>query len=146
MPIARELRPLYRTPEYQQARLKAKARAQNRCLWCHKPNGAKIRTRSGGGRMIWRPRGHDITWRSETGWPVGFDQLNELLERVGAIRDITVVCTAAHLDHDPRNNSDENVAWLCQWHHLMHDRGKHKLTRSIHKDEKRPLLHWEQSA
>lgn len=39
---------------------------------------------------------------------------------------VTVVLTIAHLDHDPTNNADENLAALCQRCHLRHDRGQHK--------------------
>jgi 5-methylcytosine-specific restriction endonuclease McrA len=35
-----------------------------------------------------------------------------------------VVLTVAHLDHDTQNNSDENLAALCQKCHLTYD-GQH---------------------
>ena len=34
---------------------------------------------------------------------------------------IRIVCTVAHLDHNPENNSDENLAFLCQKCHNNHD-------------------------
>lgn len=36
-----------------------------------------------------------------------------------------VVLTVAHLDHDPRNNGDENLAALCQRCHNRYD-AKHR--------------------
>lgn len=38
---------------------------------------------------------------------------------------IRVVCTIAHLDHDPENNTDNNLAFLCQKCHNSYDR-KHR--------------------
>ncbi len=38
---------------------------------------------------------------------------------------IRVVCTVAHLDHNPQNNSDDNLAFLCQKCHNNYDR-KHR--------------------
>jgi hypothetical protein len=37
----------------------------------------------------------------------------------------TVVLTIAHLDHDVSNNSDDNLAALCQRCHLAHDAQQH---------------------
>ena len=38
---------------------------------------------------------------------------------------IRVVCTVAHLDHDPGNNEPENLAFLCQRCHNRYD-AKHR--------------------
>jgi hypothetical protein len=38
---------------------------------------------------------------------------------------IRVILTVAHLDHDPTNNGPENLAALCQLHHLRHDADEH---------------------
>jgi 5-methylcytosine-specific restriction endonuclease McrA len=51
-----------------------------------------------------------------------------------------IQCGCAHLNHDPSDNRDENLAWLCRACHLIHDRLHHKETRSIRKDAARPLL------
>lgn len=39
---------------------------------------------------------------------------------------IKIVLTVAHLDHDVMNNTDDNLAALCQLHHLRHDIVQHK--------------------
>ena len=39
--------------------------------------------------------------------------------------DVMVVLTIAHLDHDPANCADDNLAALCQRCHLRHDRKQH---------------------
>ena len=35
-----------------------------------------------------------------------------------------VILTVAHLDHDPRNNADDNLAALCQKCHNTYDAAK----------------------
>jgi hypothetical protein len=40
---------------------------------------------------------------------------------------IKIVLTVAHLDHNPANCSEDNLAALCQLHHLRLDAGQHKL-------------------
>ncbi len=34
--------------------------------------------------------------------------------------------TIAHLDHDPTNNSDDNLRAMCQRHHLALDHDHHR--------------------
>lgn len=46
----------------------------------------------------------------------------------------------AHLNHDPSDRRDENLAALCRGCHLNYDRLHHKDSRSIRKDAGRPLL------
>ena len=41
-----------------------------------------------------------------------------------------IVLTVAHLDHDPRNNADDNLAALCQRCHNRHDAEHRRQTRS----------------
>jgi hypothetical protein len=143
MPIPRELRHLYTGPEWQSIRARILKREQDRCKFCLRPNGSPIRTKTGKGRMYWRRFG-SLTWHNEMGWPLTTEEYEQAME-LGA-RTITVRLGVAHLNHDPRDNSDENLAALCGWCHLMHDRGKHKQTRSVHKDQRRPLLQMEATA
>lgn len=37
-----------------------------------------------------------------------------------------VFLASAHLDHDPGNNQQRNLAALCQRYHLAHDRPEHR--------------------
>lgn len=39
---------------------------------------------------------------------------------------IVIVLTTAHLDHDPTNCAPENLAPMCQRHHLRHDQKHHQ--------------------
>jgi hypothetical protein len=42
---------------------------------------------------------------------------------------IRVICTTAHLDHNPQNNEDNNLAFLCQKCHNNYDRPHRNQTR-----------------
>lgn len=44
-------------------------------------------------------------------------------------RIIEIVLTVAHLDHQPENNTDNNLQALCQRCHLNHDRPHHRRTQ-----------------
>ena len=41
---------------------------------------------------------------------------------------IVIVLTVAHLDHQPENCAPENLAALCQRHHLAYDHHHHRAT------------------
>lgn len=47
-----------------------------------------------------------------------------------------VVLTVAHLDHQPENCDDSNLAALCQRCHLHYDRAHHALERRKNKERK----------
>ena len=57
---------------------------------------------------------------------------------------VSVVLTVSHLDHNPANNEESNLASLCAACHLKHDRKQHaenaRSSRQYHKDAARPLL------
>jgi hypothetical protein len=59
-------------------------------------------------------------------------------------RFVRIVLTVAHLDGQPGHDDDENLACICQWHHLNHDLPQHlrsaRVTRINRKDQRRPLL------
>lgn len=48
-----------------------------------------------------------------------------------------VVLTVAHLDHDTTNNSDENLAALCQRCHLTYDAAHHAANAAATRRQKR---------
>lgn len=69
------------------------------------------------------------------------ERAGDLCEKCGAPNGLfNVQCGCAHLNHDPSDNRDDNLAWLCRRCHLIHDKGQHKQTRSARKDGARPLL------
>jgi hypothetical protein len=139
MPIRKDLLPLYKTPEYRAARERIQARAGDKCEQCGKPNGARVETKTGTFlAMLGAGRGHYMFWRDAGPWR---DWRGELAAVYGITgRMVRVVLTLAHLDHNPANNSDDNLKFLCQWCHLNYDKLHHAETRSIRKDRERPLL------
>jgi hypothetical protein len=82
--------------------------------------------------MIWRRYG---CWKDQDNHNIGKAGWG-----VGVSRVIRVVLTLAHLDHNPENNSDDNLRLLCCWCHLNYDKLHHKETRATRKDSGRPLL------
>jgi tRNA(Ile)-lysidine synthase TilS/MesJ len=62
-------------------------------------------------------RGHDL-----------FDDvLSNCFDKEGnPTKPIKIVLTVAHLNHDIADNSDDNLAALCQLHHLRHDIDHHR--------------------
>jgi len=64
----------------------------------------------------------DAEWAKSVGWKI-----------------IKIVLTVAHLDHDVTNNSDENLAALCQLHHLRLDSKQHKENSRITRNKKKGL-------
>lgn len=124
MPIRPENQALYpggsiRSPEWAEIRERIRARALDQCEDCAVRNGAH------GGRV------HDGTFLSSL--PKGTNGLGldwprpgeyawcGLGDRRDFLRVIRIVCTVAHLDHDPTNNDDANLRFLCQRCHNRHD-------------------------
>jgi len=75
------------------------------CEWCKAPNHRYRLFIPGSTRIIYRGP-------------------NE----VPTSKDVQIILTIAHLDHDLTNNDDENLAALCQGCHLKHDAGQHAET------------------
>jgi 5-methylcytosine-specific restriction endonuclease McrA len=66
-------------------------------------------------------------------------------EKCGAPNGIFgIQCGVAHLDQNPANNADDNLAYLCRGCHLKFDARFHaaaaRHTRQVRKDRARPLL------
>lgn len=139
MPIRPEWRAFYGRTWRHEIRPMILARAGSRCERCGKPDRRLVWTvtgRSEDGQLWMRWCGSRYEpWRDQFGrvLPLGRPQ------RVAA-RRVRVILTVAHLNHDPADNRPENLAALCQWCHLMHDRSYHRATRQARKDARRPLL------
>jgi len=52
----------------------------------------------------------------------------------GPVKQVRVVLTVAHLNHDVEDNRDENLMALCQRCHLRYDREQHLQTRIRNKE------------
>jgi hypothetical protein len=66
------------------------------------------------------------------------DAIAQMAEQTG-YKVIKIVLTIAHLDHDPTNNNESNLAALCQLHHLRHDAQQHKANAAETRNRKKGL-------
>ena len=103
MPISPEKQKLYpggsiNSKEWKAIRARIQARAGDKCEWCGVPNRTHIERYPDGGFLI-------------------------LCSGKGGVR---IICTTAHLNHNPSDNRDENLAFLCQRCHLQYDADHHK--------------------
>lgn len=87
--------------DWSEIRERIKKRAGNRCEFCGVKNWA----------FGWRDR-------EGTFHPVNISFGTDTFPERKIIR---IVCTIAHLNHDPSDNSDSNLRFLCQLHHNRHD-------------------------
>jgi len=90
----------------------------NKCKTCGVANGVYV-SRDGESRSFMLEDGR--VFHEDTGVQRGWARGSEY-EGGPAIK---IVLTVAHLDHDPSNNADENLAALCQLHHLRLDAKQH---------------------
>jgi hypothetical protein len=105
MPIKPENRSKY-PKDWRDISRRIRERDGDCCKECGVPNGA----------YIVRDKNDLEKWRYANG--------GDLVE--GYEPDaIKVILTVAHLDHDETNCSDDNLAALCQLHHLRHDAQQH---------------------
>lgn len=104
MPIRKEMRDKY-PPDWPAIVERIRARAGDECEWCGVPNHVHI-------------------LREGDAWNV-VDDVMDLPEFPFRRNVIWVVCTTAHLNHDPSDNRDENLAFLCQRCHNRYD-AKHR--------------------
>jgi hypothetical protein len=147
MPIRADLRHLYRGPEYLARRESILLRANNCCERCYVPNRVTVVRQFG----WWTPLTIEAWLYHEGGAFDGVDAKRLALpwrhagvqgEHVACFggvctRIVPIVLTIAHLDHDPTNNADTNLAALCQWCHLHHDRQQHGHNRRVTRAEAR---------
>ncbi|WAC26328.1 hypothetical protein [Ancylobacter sp. SL191] len=125
MPIKRENERLYpggsiRSPEWRAIRERIRGRAGDSCEECGVPNHAMGGRLGGDGTFLpASPTGDNglrLTWPvpGEYGWCGPSSDLHRL-------RIVRIVCTVAHLDHNPAHNCDANLRFLCQRCHNRHD-------------------------
>jgi len=147
MPIRSDLKHLYAGADWAARRARVLDRAGDCCERCGKPDREIVYTYTW---QSWRfldghcEKIYHMAWIPEDGrhW---CDEMGELLKQCiwpsrGLPRRIRVCITVAHLDHDPANMNEDNLAALCQWHHLIHDRFQHADSRAGRRDRSRPLL------
>ncbi len=127
MPMKRELYPA----NWPAIRAQVKERAGNKCEGCGVANhavGARDR------RGDW----HDQDSIDNLNSDVGYSMFGEYP------KIIRIVCTTAHLDHNPGNNDLDNLKFWCQACHNRYD-SKHRagnaaLTRQAKREKIQPAL------
>jgi len=117
MPINPELKHLYPADWKAISQRIRFARAKGRCESCDVPHG-------------W--------FRALNGWVL--DPMLAAIGLLGAVAAFEmklskIILTTAHLDHDPTNNDENNLAALCQRCHLAHDLQHHLTSRRINREK-----------
>lgn len=112
------------TDRYEEGRIeriseRIREREGQKCKTCNAPNGQIVwRSKDGSAYMLQRGEVFSAINGEEMGrcrgseWPGG--------------NMVKIVLTVAHLDHDPTNNADDNLAALCQKCHLAYDAKHHQ--------------------
>lgn len=114
MPIRPEKKALYPDNWVEISRRIRFERAGGKCEWCKAPHmGYVFRHELDGTYML--PNG--VVRDENTG------EYHGLLARHSDYdgRAVRIILTVAHLNHDPTDNRDENLAALCQQCHLRYD-------------------------
>lgn len=116
MPMQRELYP----PNWPAISRRIRRMYGNMCARCDVPNGIVV-ARVGG---WWYDVARD-TFRDPDG--VRHDAADHTgMWDWSQARDVKIVLTVSHRDHDLSHNDDDNLLPLCQWCHLTHDRELHR--------------------
>lgn len=117
-------------------------RAAGRCEWCGKPHGAEVLV---GAQGSWAD--HSGQWYDRFGkalpgpapWPA-CEWWEHVLQNGGEppqIRLAVVVLQTAHLDHNPANCNDDNLAALCQFCHAEYDASRRVSSSEVTRDLRR---------
>jgi len=141
MPIKPENLKLY-PPDWKQISLAAKERARWRCQHpgCHAEQYAVGKWEKKEGQWFWRPlcgNGPCDAAGQGRDWPsmqrLTYSEARQIAadadwerEHLGAQPLIVIVLTVAHLNHDPTDCRPENLAAMCQRHHLAYDHDHHR--------------------
>ncbi len=124
MPIKPENKKLY-PANWAEIRERIRQRAGDKCEKCRVKNHSFICRGKWYGNDVYQDDDGAI-FSAVDGYHIGDNYGGDLEE---PIRFIKVVCTVAHLDHNPENNDEKNLAFLCQKCHNNHDRKHRNQTR-----------------
>lgn len=136
MPIKPENKNLYPS-DWPDISARIRTRDKNRCKFCKvRQYAVGWRDKDGrfyplGGNVMLEDYGQGID--AETGGRLTFKKAREIAIHQTEMswdgtRYIVIVLTVAHLDHNPENCTDENLAALCQWCHNRYDRSHRNQT------------------
>ncbi|OQB32240.1 MAG: hypothetical protein BWY07_01999 [Candidatus Hydrogenedentes bacterium ADurb.Bin170] len=112
LPISPDQKPLYPANWREISQRIRFDRAGGRCERCQAPH-------------LWYRAGNELIH------PLCIELAMAILEIEGRLDDVKItriVLTTAHLNHNPADSSDDNLAALCQRCHLAHDRLHHITT------------------
>ena len=84
-------------------------------------------------------------WDPYTGYPLSYKAAAEIaafqtMHDENGCTYIVIVLTVAHLDHNPENCTDSNLASLCQRCHNIYDRPHRNETRRIARRKRDPQI------
>lgn len=143
MPIRKELRHFYTSQQWKRSRREVLERSGGvfdsqgiyrggaKCEDCGVPDRKAVRRFHG----LWKAPNR-ARWRNEKG---DFLKTRDFpsLRRTHWV-EIQIAVT--HDNHTAGDDRPENLKARCQWCHLNFDKGFHRATRAIRKDQGRPLL------
>lgn len=137
MPVKPENRKRYPAPrEWRRIRARILERAGDRCEKCKAPNRQLVARGAKGSP-------DESTYMLERGDVHSADDGRHLGVARGSEysfgRMVRIVLTIAHLDHQPENNSDDNLRAYCQRCHLLHDVDHHKATAAATRHARRAV-------
>lgn len=127
MPIAKHNMGKYpggsiKSPEWRAIRERIGERSGWKCETCGAPHMTMIARGSYRGRDAYMVIDTCEVFDAETGLRMGRMRCTS---EFGAHRVLKIVLTVAHLNHDEMDNRPENLAHLCQRHHLRLDAKHH---------------------
>jgi hypothetical protein len=102
-------------PDWSEIRQRILERAENKCECCGLKNKSKVVSYLKNGVRVWE----DISWQE---W-----------KNLNTPKQVTVVLTIAHLDHDETNHNvnDDRLKAMCQLCHLRYDSEEKKRRRNL---------------
>jgi hypothetical protein len=113
------------------------ASARERAAWKCQHAGCNARQYSVG---RWKETGGSFVWDAHADYATDYTHAKQMAAEYsfflfgdgpvpkGDMPVIVIVLTVAHLDHDPTNCAPENLAAMCQRHHLAYDQQHHAET------------------
>ena len=131
MPIRKDLRPLYPSNWKAISHRVRFERERGVCQGCGRRHGQPVHVLEDGRHFDFARN----MWVSARGNQVGHPMLHEFARA----RTTYVWLSCCHLDNDPRNNEDHNLAALCQACHLRQDLRYHIAQRKITHLQKRAM-------
>jgi hypothetical protein len=124
VPIRESLRPLYGADWAEVSHRIRFDRAKGRCEACGRPHRHIICVLEDG---RWIDPATGGQWYTPFGDPIREPSPTDLW----SVRLVRVVLTTAHLDHDPSNGAETNLAAWCQRCHLAYDLDHHRANRRL---------------